>query len=213
MVGHFASGDSLDSELWTDIETLSSFYRRSAYQSVTVRLQGEGALERLQGVLADDPRLKLDALSTREYFGKQASSLGTLIEILGTVIGAIMAIGAVFGALNTMYAAVATRAREIATLRALGFQGTPVVVAVMLETMLLALLGGLMGGGLAWLVFNGYSVATMSANFSQVMFAFEVTPAVLWTGLKWALGIGMVGGLFPALRAARIPVTEALRAL
>ncbi len=213
VVGHFASGDSLDSELWTDIETLSSFYRRSAYQSVTVRLQGEGALERLQGVLADDPRLKLDALSTREYFGKQASSLGTLIEILGTVIGAIMAIGAVFGALNTMYAAVATRAREIATLRALGFQGTPVVVAVMLETMLLALLGGLMGGGLAWLVFNGYSVATMSANFSQVMFAFEVTPAVLWTGLKWALGIGMVGGLFPALRAARIPVTEALRAL
>ena len=213
VVGHFASGDSLDSELWTDIDTLSSFYRRSAYQSVTVRLQGEGALERLQRVLADDPRLKLDALSTREYFGKQAASLGTLIEILGTVIGAIMAIGAVFGALNTMYAAVATRAREIATLRALGFQGTPVVVAVMLETMLLALLGGLLGGGLAWIVFNGYSVATMSANFSQVMFAFEVTPTVLWTGLKWALGIGLVGGLFPALRAARIPVTEALRAI
>ncbi|MDO5506537.1 MAG: ABC transporter permease, partial [Pseudoxanthomonas suwonensis] len=132
---------------------------------------------------------------------------------LGTVIGAIMAIGAVFGALNTMYAAVATRAREIATLRALGFRGLPVVVAVMLETMLLALLGGLIGGALAWLVFNGYSVSTLSANFSQVMFAFEVTPTLLWTGIKWALGIGLVGGLFPALRAARIPVTEALRAV
>ncbi len=213
VVGHFASGDSLDSELWTDIETLSSFYRRSAYQSVTVRLQGRESLPQLQAALAADPRLKLDALSTRDYFGKQASGMSTLIEILGTVIGAIMAVGAVFGALNTMYAAVATRAREIATLRALGFRGLPVVVAVMLETMLLALLGGLLGGALAWIVFNGYSVSTLSANFSQVMFAFEVTPALLWTGLKWALGIGLIGGLFPALRAARLPVTTALRAL
>ncbi|MGY0504942.1 ABC transporter permease [Luteimonas sp. e5] len=213
VVGRFASGDSMDSELWTDIETLSSFYRRSAYQSVTMKLQGAEALSRVQQALDADPRLKLDALSTREYFGKQASNMSTLIEVLGTVIGAIMAIGAVFGALNTMYAAIATRAREIATLRALGFRGLPVVAAVMLETMLLALLGGVIGCGLAWLVFNGYSVATMSANFSQVMFAFEVTPQVLWTGLKWALGIGLVGGLFPAMRAARIPVTEALRAL
>lgn len=213
VVGIFASGDSMESELWTDIDTLASFYRRSAYQSVTVKLQGEDGLQRLQHGLETDPRLKLDALTTRDYFGKQASGLSRLIEILGTVIGAIMAVGAVFGALNTMYAAVATRAREIATLRALGFRGLPVVVAVMLETMFLALLGGLLGGGLAWLVFNGYSVSTLSANFSQVMFAFEVTPALLWTGLKWALGIGLVGGLFPALRAARIPVTEALRAV
>lgn len=211
VVGLFASGDSMASELWTDIDTLSSFYRRNAYQSVTVKLQGDDALERLQQALAADPRLKLDALSTRDYFSKQASALSRLIEILGTVIGGIMAVGAVFGALNTMYAAVATRAREIATLRALGFRGLPVVVAVMLETMLLALLGGVLGGGLAWVVFNGYSVSTLSANFSQVVFAFQVTPALLWTGLKWALGIGLLGGLFPALRAARIPVTEALR--
>jgi putative ABC transport system permease protein len=118
----------------------------------------------------------------------------------------------VFGALNTMYAAVAGRAREIATLRAIGFRGLPVVVAVMLETMMLALLGGVLGAGLAWLIFNGYSVATLSGNFSQVVFQFQVTPELLWSGLKWALGIGLVGGLFPALRAARLPVTEALRA-
>ena len=135
-----------------------------------------------------------------------------MIEVLGTVVGTIMAIGAVFGALNTMYAAVATRAREIATLRALGFRGVPVVVAVMLETMLLALLGGILGAALAWLVFNGYTAATLSGNFSQVMFEFQVGPELMWTGLKWALGIGLVGGLFPALRAARLPVTEALRA-
>jgi putative ABC transport system permease protein len=121
--------------------------------------------------------------------------------------------GAVFGALNTMYAAVAGRAREIATMRALGFRGLPVVVAVMLETMLLALLGGLLGAALAWLIFNGYSVSTLGSNFSQVVFQFKVSPELLWNGLKWALGIGLVGGLFPALRAARLPVTEALRAV
>ena len=111
-----------------------------------------------------------------------------------------MAIGAVFGALNTMYAAVAGRAREIATMRAIGFRGLPVVVAVILETMLLALLGGVIGGAIAWIVFNGYTA--LSSNFSQVMFQFKVSPELLWNGLKWALGIGLVGGLFPALRAA-----------
>jgi putative ABC transport system permease protein len=135
-----------------------------------------------------------------------------VISILGTVVGTIMAIGAIFGALNTMYAAVAGRAREIATMRALGFRGLPVVVAVMLETMLLALLGGILGAAVAWLLFNGYSVSTLGSNFSQVMFQFRVTPELIWNGMKWALGIGLVGGLFPALRAARLPVTEALRA-
>jgi putative ABC transport system permease protein len=110
-----------------------------------------------------------------------------------------------------MYAAVATRAREIATMRAIGFRGPPVVMAVMLETMLLALLGGILGGLIAWAIFNGYSVSTLGSNFSQVVFKFKVSPELLWSGLKWALGIGMVGGLFPALRAARLPVTDALR--
>ncbi len=212
VVGVFASGDSHDSELWADAEVLASTYNRTAFQSVTVQLDGKNGFAQLKGALAADPRLKLDVLTTHDYYAKQSAGLTKLITILGTVIGAIMAIGAVFGALNTMYAAVAARAREIATLRALGFRGLPVVVAVMLETMLLALLGGLLGAGIAWLVFNGYTVSTLGNNFSQVVFEFKVSPALLWNGLKWALGIGLVGGLFPALRAARLPVTEALRA-
>jgi len=211
VVGVFASGDAHDSELWTDIETLASAYDRRAYQSVTVGVDGKAGFDQLKAALESDPRLKLDALTTRDYYTKQSTGLATLIRILGTVIGTIMAIGAVFGALNTMYAAVATRAREIATMRAIGFRGLPVVMAVMLETMLLALLGGVLGGLIAWVVFNGYSVATLGANFSQVVFQFKVSPELLWSGLKWALGIGLVGGLFPALRAARLPITTALR--
>ena len=212
IVGVFASGDAFESELWTDIETLSSAYDRRAYQSIIVGLEGKDGFKRLKAALDADPRLKLDAQTTHDYYSKQTEGLTKLIKVLGTVIGAIMAIGAVFGALNTMYAAVAGRAREIATMRAIGFRGLPVVVAVMLETMLLALLGGILGGLIAWAIFNGYSVATLGSNFSQVVFQFKVTPELLWSGLKWALGIGLVGGLFPALRAARLPVTAALRA-
>ena len=213
VVGVFAAGDAHDSELWTDIDTLSSAYDRRAYQSVTVRTEGKAGFDQFKQAMENDPRLKLDVLTTRDYYTKQSTGLNTLIKVLGTVIGTIMAIGAVFGALNTMYAAVAGRAREIATMRAIGFRGLPVVMAVMLETMLLALLGGLLGGLIAWVVFNGYSVATLGSNFSQVVFQFKVTPGLLWSGLKWALGIGLVGGLFPALRAARLPITQALRAI
>lgn len=212
VVGVFSSGDSHDSELWADSETVASTYRRSAFQSVTVKLDGRDGFAKLEAAMAADPRLKLDVDTTRHYYSKQSENLTRFIEVLGLVVGSIMAIGAVFGALNTMYAAVAGRAREIATMRAIGFRGLPVVVAVMLETMLLALLGGLLGGAVAWIAFNGYTVATVSPNFSQVMFQFRVSPELLWNGLKWALGIGLVGGLFPALRAARLPVTEALRA-
>ena len=211
IVGIFASGDSHDSELWGDAQTVASTYDRSAYQSVTVKLAGNNGFAQAKAALADDPRLKLDVLTTHDYYAKQSEGLNKLISILGTVIGTIMAIGAVFGALNTMYAAVAARAREIATMRALGFSGLPVVMAVMLETMLLALAGGVLGAAVAWLVFNGYTVSTLGSNFSQVVFQFKVSPQLLWTGLKWALGIGLVGGLFPALRAARMPVTVALR--
>jgi len=213
IVGRFASGDSHDSELWADVDVLGPTYQRTSFQSVTVKLAGTDGFQQLKASLAADPRLKLDVQTTRDYYAKQSEGLTKLIRILGTVIGSIMAVGAVFGALNTMYAAVAGRAREIATMRALGFRGLPVVVAVMLETMLLALLGGLLGAALAWLIFNGYSVSTLGSNFSQVVFQFKVSPELLWNGLKWALGIGLVGGLFPALRAARLPVTEALRAV
>lgn len=213
VVGVFKSGDAHESELWTDADVLGPAYQRSAFQSVTVKLTDASALRRLKAALASDPRLKLDALTTRDYYGRQSAGLTKLIRILGNVIGTIMAIGAVFGALNSMYAAVAGRAREIATLRAIGFGGLPVVTGVMLETLLLALLGGLLGAAIAWLLFNGYTVSTLGQNFSQVVFQFKVSPTLLWTGLKWALGIGLIGGLLPALRAARLPVTEALRAI
>ncbi len=211
VVGVFASGDAHDSEMWTDAQTLATTYNRRAYQSITVRTAGKAGFDQFKTAMAADPRLKLDVETTRAYYGKQGGGLNRLISILGTVIGAIMAVGAVFGALNTMYAAVATRAREIATMRAIGFRGTPVIMALMLETMLLALLGGLLGGLIAWAVFNGYTVSTLGNNFSQVVFQFKVSLELLWSGLKWALGIGLVGGLFPALRAARLPITTALR--
>lgn len=213
VVGRFASGDAHDSELWGDAQTLSSTYNRSAYQSITVKTDGKAGFDQFKAAVEGDPRLKLDVETTRAYYSKQSGQLATIIKWLGIVIGTIMAIGAVFGALNTMYSAVAGRAREIATMRAIGFRGLPVVTAVMLETMLLALLGGVLGGVIAWAIFNGYSVSTLGSNFSQVVFQFKVTPELLWNGLKWALGIGLVGGLFPALRAARLPITTALRAL
>ena len=211
VVGAFAANDSHDSELWADADVLGPAYQRQAFQSVTVKLDGKNGFQQLKTALAADPRLKLDVSTTHDYYAKQSEQLTKLINILGTVIGTIMAIGAVFGALNSMYAAVAGRAREIATMRALGFRGLPVVIAVMLETMLLALAGGMIGAAIAWLLFNGYQVSTLGNNFSQVVFQFRVSPELLWTGLKWALGIGLVGGLFPALRAARLPVTTALR--
>ncbi|HZX79705.1 MAG TPA: ABC transporter permease [Lysobacter sp.] len=212
VVGIFEAGDSHDSELWADVDVLGPAYQRQAFQSMTVKLDGAGGFKRLKAALAADPRLKLDVSTTHDYYAKQSEGLSRLINALGTVIGVIMALGAVFGALNSMYAAVAGRAREIATMRALGFRGTPVVTAVMLETMLLALAGGVIGAAVAWLMFNGHSVSTLGNNFSQVVFQFRVTPELLWTGLKWALGIGLIGGLLPALRAARMEVTEALRA-
>ena len=214
VVGVFASGDAHGSELWGDSKSVASAYRRgSSAESVTVRLASPKAFGQFKAALASDPRLKVDVSTTRDYYNKQSQGLSKVIRIVGITIGVIMAIGAIFGALNTMYAAVAARAREIATMRAIGFRGLPVVVSVLLETMLLALLGGIVGAAVVWLVFNGYTASTMGGNFSQVVFQFQVTPALLWTGIKWALAIGFVSGLFPAVRAARLPVTTALREL
>ncbi|NKZ39424.1 ABC transporter permease [Oleiagrimonas citrea] len=212
VVGTFVSHDSHDSELWGDVKTVASAYRRgSSVQSVTAKLTSPAAFDTFKAALTSDPRLKVDASTTRTYFAKQSENLTKTLRIVGLVVGIIMAIGAVFGALNTMFAAVATRAREIATLRAIGFRSVPVVVSVMLETLLLAALGGLLGGLVTWLIFNGYTASTLGANFSQVVFQFRVSPGLLWNGLKWALAIGFIGGLFPAVRAARLPVTTALR--
>lgn len=213
ITGVFESGDAHESELWGDVETVSATYRRGGYQSLTVRLTSPEALDAFKAGIASDPRLKVDAKTTSDYYSAQSEGLTKVIRVLGITIAAIMAIGAIFGALNTMYAAVATRAREIATLRAIGFRGLPVVISVLLETMLLALAGGVLGAAIAWLIFNNYTVSTLGANFSQVVFAFKVSPDLVWNGIKWALAIGFVGGLFPALRAARLPVTTALREL
>lgn len=214
VVGVFASGDSFDSELWGDAKSVASAYRRgSSAESVTVRLTSPAALDTFKAALMSDPTLKVDVSTTREYFSKQSERLTTMIRAVGITVGVIMAIGAIFGALNTMFAAVAARSREIATLRALGFRGVPVVVSVLLETMLLALLGGVLGALVVWLVFNGYTASTLGSNFSQVVFQFQVSPQLLWSGLKWALAIGFIGGLFPAVRAARLPVSTALREL
>ncbi len=213
VVGVFESGDAMESEMWADGEIVSSAYRRgSSRASVFAKLTDAKAFNAFKATLAADPRLQVEADTTREYFSKQSEAISKVLRIIGIVVGSIMAIGAVFGALNTMFATVASRAREIATLRAIGFRGMPVVVAVMLETMLLAAIGGLLGGLLAWLVFNGYTASTVAGGVASLSFEFKVSPDLLWQGLKWALAIGFVGGLFPALRAATLPVTDALRA-
>ncbi|PWK83500.1 ABC transporter permease [Fulvimonas soli] len=215
VVGVFASGDAMDSEIWADANVVADTYRRGGSRaSVTVKLADPKAYESFKAGLESNPQLKVDVDTTLDYFSKQSEGMAKVIRIMGITVGIIMAIGAMFGALNTMFAAVAARAREIATLRAIGFRGLPVVVAVMLETMLLALVGGLLGGLLAWLVFNGYSASTLaSGTVGKLSFELKVSPALLWTGLKWALAIGFIGGLFPAVRAARLPVTTALREL
>jgi putative ABC transport system permease protein len=211
IVGVFTSDDTHASEVWGDAETLVAAYRRNGFQSVAARLTAPVAIEPLRAALAADPRLRVDVQTTRAYYSKQSERLTRMIRGIGTGVAVIMALGAVFGALNTMYAAVANRAREIATLRALGFTALPVVVAVMLETMTLALIGGVLGAGIAWALFSGFRVSTLGSNFSQVVFQFQVTPGLMLKGLQWALGIGLVGGLFPALRAATLPVSAALR--
>jgi len=215
VVGVFASGDSLDSEIWGDAGVVADTYRRGGSRaSVTVRLNDPQTFDAFKTALEANPQLKVDVSTTLDYFSKQSEGTTKTIRAIGITVGLIMAIGALFGALNTMFAAVASRAREIATLRAIGFRGLPVVVAVMLETMLLALLGGVLGGLLAWLLFNGYSASTLAAGtVGKLSFELKVTPQLLWVGVLWALSIGFIGGLFPALRAARLPVTTALREL
>ncbi|MCE4554871.1 ABC transporter permease [Roseateles cellulosilyticus] len=213
VVGIFASGDAMESELWGDATMVNDAYRRgNGANSATVKLENPAAIKAFGESLENNPQLKVKAMTTVEFFAKQSERMTQILRIIGITVGAIMAVGAVFGALNTMFAAVATRAREIATLRAIGFRGLPVVIAVMLETTLLALVGGVIGGGLAYLVFNGFEASTMAAgSVGKLSFNLAVSPQLLWEGIKWALAIGFVGGLFPAVRAASLPVTTALR--
>ena len=215
VVGLFESGgDVHESEIWGDAEVTMSAFRRQGYQSVTARL-ADGSAQGLQAFkdsVSGDPRLSISVLREPEYYAKQATVLSNLINVLGYTVAGFMAVGATFGALNCMYSAIASRQVEIATLRAIGFAGLPVVVSVLIEALFLALLGGGVGGALAYIYCDGVSLSTLNFNtFSQVAFDFRVTRGLLGQGFAWALVIGLAGGLLPAVRAARLPVTEALR--
>ncbi len=216
VVGIFeAGGSAAESELWCDARVLQAAYRRgNSYQSVYARLASHDAFTTLKDALTTDPRLQVMMIREPEYYARQSQTLQTVIRTVGFGIAGLMGIGAIFGAINTMYNAVASRGREIATLRALGFGSIPVVISVLAEAVVLSLIGGVIGGVLAWAAFDGYQTSTMNfQSFSQVAFAFTVTPALLARGLIYAVIMGVLGGLLPALRAARLPITTALRQL
>lgn len=210
-----ADGGLSESELWCDVKVLQPAYRRgNSYQSVFARLESPAAFDRFKDALTTNPQLSVTVERETDFYAEQSRALTTLIERLGRGIAFIMGIGAAFGAVLTMYTAVASRVREIATLRALGFSRVPVVISVLLEAVLLGVVGGLLGGALAYLGFNGFQTSTLNWNsFSQVAFSFAVTPALLAQGIVYALSIGVVGGLLPAIRAANLPVATALREL
>jgi putative ABC transport system permease protein len=216
VVGVFDGGGTVvDSELWCDVRVLAPAYRRgNSFQSVYLRLESPQAFDRVKDALTADPRLNVKVLRERDYYAEQSTAVYTIITTIGMVIAGLMGIGAVFAAVNSMYSAVASRTREIAMLRALGFRGGPVVVSVLAESMMLALVGGIAGGLIAYIGLNGYETSTINwQSFSQVGFAFAVTPALLVRGIVYAVAIGFIGGLFPAVRAARVPVVVALREL
>jgi putative ABC transport system permease protein len=216
VVGTFtADGGQAESELWCDVKLLQAAYNRGdSYQSVYAKLSSPHAYAGFTNWLAHNPTLNVQPQRQSEFLADQSRVMTLLITTLGYLIAVLMALGAVFGALNTMYSAVSSRTREIATLRALGFGNAAVVVSLMLESLALALAGGIVGGGLAYLLLNNFHTAAMNfQSFSQVAFAFRITPRLLGEGILWATGIGLVGGLFPALRAARLPIASALREL
>ena len=213
IVGAFESGDAHESELWVDLETAqTSFGRPNSYSALIAQLQSEGDFDQMKSALAADPRLKVDVERERSYYSAQTQESTRGIKFLTALVSVIMGFGALFSALNTMYSAVSTRTKEIATLRAIGFGGLPVMVSVLAESMLLALLGGSLGALIAYVLFNGYSISTLGAGFTQVAFSFQVSPQLVATGLILSLIIGFFGGLLPALSAARTNIPTALRA-
>jgi putative ABC transport system permease protein len=216
VVGIFEDrGSVAESEVWTDATVLQGAYNRgTTYQSMRVKLTSPEAYSSFKDALTTDPRLSVRMFTEREYYEKQSQTLIALVSTIGTVIAVLMGLGAVFAALNTMYSAVSTRTREIATLRALGFGAAPVIISVLTEALLIGLVGGVLGALISYFAFNGVRASTMNfTTFSQITFAFTVTPTVLVLGLVYALILGFVGGLLPSLRAARLPITTGLREL
>ena len=214
VVGLFtANGGIAESEIWTDAGVLAPAYRRgNTLQAVYARLESADRFQEFKDRLTTDPRLNVMVERQTDYYAEQSTAITNLITTVGTLVASLMGVGAIFGALNTMYSAVSSRTREIATLRALGFGSGPIVTSVLLEALVLAMVGGLVGASLAYVAFDGFRAATMNwQSFSQVTFAFDVTPGLLGRGIFYAVVIGLVGGLFPAIRAARMPISAALR--
>jgi putative ABC transport system permease protein len=216
VVGVFeANGSVYETEVWSDARVLQGAYRRgNSFQTVLAQLDTSDSFNTFRDWLLTNPQVNVQVRRETEYYAAQSQALSQLIYGVGFAIAALMGVGAVFGAILTMYTAVSTRSREIATLRALGFNTTSVIVSVLAESLALAAVGGVVGGLLAYVAFNGYQTSTMNfQTFSQVAFAFRVTPELLAMGFSYALIMGMVGGLFPAIRAARLPIPSALREL
>lgn len=216
VVGIFSGGGgATESEIWADAAVLQPAYHRGdSYQSVYVKLASPGAFDQFKDALTTNPQLKVKVVRQTDFLADQSSMLTKFIQGIGFFIAVMMALGAVFGALNTMYSAVSARTREIATLRALGFGAGPVVLSILLESLALAIVGGCVGAAAAYFAFNGFQASTINwQSFSQIAFAFKVTPELLTRGIGWAVFIGLIGGLFPAIRASRLPIAAALREL
>jgi putative ABC transport system permease protein len=216
VVGIFdAGGSSFDSEVWCDSKILNDVLKRpdNIFQSITVHLTSPAAFDQFKDAIVADPRLNLDVMREVDYYAKQSTTMTKLITVLGGLVAAIMAVGAVFGALNTMYSAVAERGREIATMRAVGFSSWNVILSFLFEALLISFVGGILGC-LAVLPLNGLTTSTMNfQTFSNLAFAFKITFSLLLMGVIFALVMGILGGMFPAIRAARRPVAQALRDL
>lgn len=208
VVGVFSTGGSVfDSEVWTDLGVVQNLYQRgSGVQTVRARLTSPEAITPLRDYVANEPRLNLEVLSERDYFARSAGGTTNLIMVLGWPLAIAMAIGALAGAWNAMYASVDARTRELATLRAIGFGGFPAFIAAMAESFVLALIGGLAGVAATWLLFDGITASTLGSGFTQIVFSFAVTPDAALQGVVLAVIVGLLGGFVPALRAARIPL-------
>ena len=212
VVGRFSMTNPVfESEIWADDDVVTSlFHRDNVYSSVRAKLTGAGAFAALSRFNDADPRLRLKVVRERDYYAGQAAGTTDLIQNLGWPLAIAMAVGALAGALNTMYSAVDARMREIATLRCLGFSGLSAAIGTMVESLAIAILGSVIGVAVAWLIFDGLTTSTLTGAFTQVVFSFTLTPAVAVNGVLIAIAIGLVGGLFPAVRAARLPIREAL---
>jgi putative ABC transport system permease protein len=213
VVGVFAAGGSVfESEIWADLPVVQSLFNRNNYfQTVRARLQSPAAIEQVKVYVDGDPRLKLDAKTEAEYFAEQASQTSDLIQKLGWPLAIAMALGALAGALNAMYSAVAARTVEIATLRAIGFGILPAFFGTLAESLVLAAAGGAIGALATYFVFDGFTTATMGASFTQVVFSFTLSPTLVAQGVGLAIAVGLIGGLFPAIRAARMPIVTGLQ--